>query len=1066
MKLKFTAFLCSLFFFYAEIYAQCELTATVLPADIVCGDCTQLTAFGQGQGLSVFTEDFNSGAPTGWQSTSQATITSTLCNPHPSGTQYLWMGDAASVPRILTTTAYDFTAAVAGATICFDMVFAEQGNATPCEGPDEPDEGVAIQYSIDGGTTWTDINYFDPNGGNDPSLINWNTWCFAVPAGGLTNNTQFRWFQDNDSGAEYDHWGLDNVDIYFNDATYEIVWQHDGYSYGVGNSGGTNPTPVCPQTTTTYTVTMSNGTTTCTDQVTVNVSPPTFRVTADTAQTICAGECVDLVGEATVIKNPAAVRQFENNDFAVVATGSASVNVNVQGMNAQTITPGLITEICVNSFDFSGSQLCTDFLNGCNCNGTPISFGDMCNLDVSSFTLTVTTPDNCTITLVPAGVATQGYNSVCFVPSGGANINSGTFPTSGTWNPNEPFSVLDGCSTEGVWTLEFDGGSGIGFGLGTLSGWSITFDDPEISYTGNYTWSPTTNMTNSTSLNPTVCPTATSTYTLNVADTAGCTSASDDVTITIDNNCCNFNIGAVVTQPTCGASNGAIDISITNGSGNYTYNWTSGQGSNQDLNNIAAGTYNLTVTDVTQACSKDTVITLNQASGLVIDSVVSYNPTCHDSCNGGIQVYPSSVGLTYTWYDELNNIIGSNSNSISNLCSGNYSVLVESSTSTILNSNYDFEQGPGGSCDCPTGFTCGNDAGQVFDGIHPVYAAGNRGCIASSTNYTNSLGASGGNGYVYFYAGGDNIISTPSYSFIGGETVEICVDYSGPQGSGAPGQNTANAYFSLGVDGVRVGNNVLVPTNTAWTQYCFTITMSAGSHSFDILSGGAAEYSMWFDNFTVTIINSGSTCQQTFEDTLINPTQTDASFNFNDFCYGTINGPTNITTVGGIFTFNPIPSDGASINSTTGEISNEVSGTTYSIEYSLLGTCPASSIETVSVNGSSINAISTTPASCGNADGTITITASGGTAPLQYSIDGSTYQASNVFSNQSAGSYTVYVRDTNLCVDDSTTTISNAGGAIITDVTNTPTSCGNNDGTITITASGGTAPLQYSIDGT
>ena len=89
--------------------------------------------------------------------------------------------------------------------------------------------------------------------------------------------------------------------------------------------------------------------------------------------------------------------------------------------------------------------------------------------------------------------------------------------------------------------------------------------------------------------------------------------------------------------------------------------------------------------------------------------------------------------------------------------------------------------------------------------------------------------------------------------------VDICIWYAGPQGAGASGQNTANSHFSLAVDGVQVGPDILVPTNTIWTQHCFSVTMTPGNHSFGVLSGGAAQYSLWFDNFELTTANGSCT---------------------------------------------------------------------------------------------------------------------------------------------------------------------------------------------------------------
>ena len=52
----------------------------------------------------------------------------------------------------------------------------------------------------------------------------------------------------------------------------------------------------------------------------------------------------------------------------------------------------------------------------------------------------------------------------------------------------------------------------------------------------------------------------------------------------------------------------------------------------------------------------------------------------------------------------------------------------------------------------------------------------------------------------------------------------------------------------------------------------------------------------------------------------------------------------------------------------------------------------------------------------GASDGEITAVASGGTAPYQYSLDGSSYTSDPVFSGLSSGVYTVYYKDANNCL--------------------------------------------------
>lgn len=113
--------------------------------------------------------------------------------------------------------------------------------------------------------------------------------------------------------------------------------------------------------------------------------------------------------------------------------------------------------------------------------------------------------------------------------------------------------------------------------------------------------------------------------------------------------------------------------------------------------------------------------------------------------------------------------------------------------------------------------------------------------------------------------------------------------------------------------------------------------------------------------------------------------------------------------------------------------------------------------------GPSISA-SSTATSCSSNTGTITANGTGGTAPLQYSLDGTNYQAGNVFTNLAAGNYTVYVRDANGCIRSVNLTLSNVSGLTLA-ASSLASNCSSNTGIITATTTGGIAPLQYSLDG-
>ena len=109
-----------------------------------------------------------------------------------------------------------------------------------------------------------------------------------------------------------------------------------------------------------------------------------------------------------------------------------------------------------------------------------------------------------------------------------------------------------------------------------------------------------------------------------------------------------------------------------------------------------------------------------------------------------------------------------------------------------------------------------------------------------------------------------------------------------------------------------------------------------------------------------------------------------------------------------------------------------------------------------------------TNVSCfGGNDGSLSVNASGATAPYQYSIDGgNTWQTSNTFNTLTAGTYTIDIKDNNNCSDNVNITITEPTILVVSQGTITNVSCfGGNDGSLSVNASGATAPYQYSIDG-
>lgn len=102
----------------------------------------------------------------------------------------------------------------------------------------------------------------------------------------------------------------------------------------------------------------------------------------------------------------------------------------------------------------------------------------------------------------------------------------------------------------------------------------------------------------------------------------------------------------------------------------------------------------------------------------------------------------------------------------------------------------------------------------------------------------------------------------------------------------------------------------------------------------------------------------------------------------------------------------------------------------------------------------------------GGNDGSLVVTASGGTPNYQYSIDGTTFQVSNIFTGLTAGPYTVTVRDANACTQTVNITVLQPVALTIATVQDSASCFGASDGVITVTAGGGSPAYEYSLDGT
>lgn len=170
------------------------------------------------------------------------------------------------------------------------------------------------------------------------------------------------------------------------------------------------------------------------------------------------------------------------------------------------------------------------------------------------------------------------------------------------------------------------------------------------------------------------------TYIMYVSDANGC---SDTAWFTIApglSSCCSHSISAVITQPTC-LANGSIDVSVTGGLGNFNFVWSQGGATTEDVLNLTAGTYYVTVTDDITLCSKDTFFTLAVPATPDVDAGQPKVLTCviTNVTLDGSSITPN---ISYSW----SNGLGSNATAVASI-PGTYTLTVTDNTNGCSASN-------------------------------------------------------------------------------------------------------------------------------------------------------------------------------------------------------------------------------------------------------------------------------------------------------------------------------------------------------------------------------------------
>ena len=505
------------------------------------------------------------------------------------------------------------------------------------------------------------------------------------------------------------------------------------------------------------------------------------------------------------------------------------------------------------------------------------------------------------------------------------------------------------------------------------------------------------------------------------------------VTVTDKNNCnksesfvVNDNGGISITENITnikcnGQNDGVIIITLSGGNAPYNINWSNGMNNINTINNLIAGNYSVTVSDLNK-CIAIKMFEITQPAQININS--SVNPVqCFGQSNGSISLTVSggTSPFTYKWSN------GATSKDISSLTAGNYTV-------TVTDAN-----------NCTTTKSITVNQPQEIS-INPT--AKNPDCF-NGANGSIDLTVSGGTApYTYLWNGtpGSNNLS----NLIAGNYAVTVTDKNGC---------TKTSAFVL-TNPLEI--NITGITNNA---YC---NKANGSVAITVVNGTAPFSYIWSNGATtknLTNIVSGI-YQVTVTDK--NNCSKSQSFVVNDNgsinisetispikCFGGNNAVISVSATGGVLPYSYVWSNGA----TTASIDKLVVGV-YSVTISDAAGCKAMKIYNITEPTQIISTIAVDNITCNGANnGMLTANVTGGTPGYTYKwSNGETTQK---IQNLSAGSYSVTITDSNACSTISTASIISPTALNLSAVAG-KTNCYNSaDATINLTVTGGTKPYTF-----
>ncbi len=408
-------------------------------------------------------------------------------------------------------------------------------------------------------------------------------------------------------------------------------------------------------------------------------------------------------------------------------------------------------------------------------------------------------------------------------------------------------------------------------------------------------------------------------------------------------------------------------------------------------------------------------------------TVAKQDVACVNSCDGqAIALGISPYKKTYLWDS------GEVTDTIKNLCPGQYAV--------------NFEDAVG----------CKRQASVTITQPAVLAASAtlsNANCTGNNCNGSATLSVSGGTApYSYHWSSGQSSASVNTLC-AGNYSVDV-IDSRGCSSTVTfTIVNPAAPLISL-----LSHNEVTCPGGNDGTA---TINASGGVapylYSWSPIGGtGSTASGLSAGVYTVLAIDQNG-CRSSHDISITGPAAFSSSNTvFPADCFGAATGSASIQVQGGTapYSYSWLPSGGNLASA------SHLTGGNYTVNVTDASGCTFSTQLSINQPLALSNSISSVSAHCyGAADGSAQIITSGGLPPYSYQwspAGGTSASATSLF----AGTYSVLVRDANLCGRTEMITVGQAQQIALSTISS-PAQCGGFDGSAMVTATGGTSPYQY-----